>query len=159
MTPVTLGTPRRFAAKWLVAAMTCAASVGTTACGGGPTPTQPTQDTQDTQDGCRVIAANPVPGSVLQAGVSIDISVTGQCSLSRTATATAWFGGVMLPSQNPTGTATREISKGTTTVSLTIPFIPPASETYVGFFMAVDYNVAGMPPGQKADNGVEYTIR
>ena len=128
------------------------ASVALTACG-GPAPTQPTQD------GCQVIGADPVAGSVLKAGVSINITVTERCSLTATANATSYLGGLMSPSGNPTPVASRDISKGTTTVSLTIPFIPPASETSVSFSMSIVYNVFGLPPTHTVNDSVNYTIR
>jgi len=139
--------------KRLFAGLAVVLSVAPTACGGGSSPTQPT-----VEDGCRIVGADPVSGSVLKAGVPVNVTLTGRCTLNAAASATVVASGIMLPSSSSTPTATRAISKGTTTVSLTILFTPPASETSVGFLMGIVYDAGvGLPPTGLLDS-VDYKI-
>jgi hypothetical protein len=70
--------------------------------------------------------------------VPVTITIAGRCTA--TASGTAILGGVMLPSVNPTATATQPIPAGTTTVSLAIVFVPPATETSVAMLLSIIYS-------------------
>jgi hypothetical protein len=126
--------------KRLFGSVVLAASAALIACGSGASPTQPTQE------GCTTVAADPVAGTQLKAGVPATVTVTLRCTMNAAPTATIFMNGIYSSGESTASVSRLIISRGATTVSLTITFTPPASVTSVAILFGIVYDTAGLPP-------------
>jgi hypothetical protein len=103
----------------------------------GSSPTQPTKD------GCTLVSANPAAGTQLKAGVPVTVTVTAKCSLVSADSGILVLGGIMAPSGESTAAANRPITRGTSTVTMTVTFTLLPGTTSVHVLMAVTTDVGG----------------
>jgi len=116
--------------RGVTSALALAACAMLLSCGSSPT--------QPTKDGCTLVSANPVAGTQLRVGVPVAVTVTAKCSLVSADSAIVVLGGIMSPSTESTAAANRPITRGTTTMTMTVTMTLLPGTTSVHVLMYVD---------------------
>jgi hypothetical protein len=133
----------RIVVRGLISAMLIAAAGACAACGES-TPTQPTEDV------CAITAADPPDMAQIKAGVPVTITLTGRCTLASAAGATVVMTASDPQAGLPLGSASREVSRGTTTVRLSVTVTPPGGPfgQFVLVIMYIDTNPEAATSGR-----------